>query len=488
MGCKKQQVSFPVANPTQNEFSVAASKLGITLPSNSLYQMKIRYGTARNWERYINAFKQRIRYYPETVPIANPETSMASGPCTKVYKVTIYESDYYNGRTFNVCEGTYIIDALEEQGYQFSGCDRAGVGSACVAKLVSGSIDQSDQTFLSDCQIEAGFVLPCVAYATSDCSLIMNQDENLYQFNPNACNAGNGSNGGGGGGPFIITHSAFDGVVYTPAAYPGKDINLPWMWWVNPQLSPVLAQEVTDLLEEKAEEYNDSQTPCHATKRLGNVFHQGTLEHWLIQLDYINRYGGEREYSIPYAGESGNRPGYADLAKPATKELFEIKPDNPAGQAAGDLEITNYVAKAQMYCPTSGGAGSWHKGTTYAGTSLVFPGGTLKTLLYADGVIVYDHEPTVIRPVVVPATVLDKLKKLLKELVDHPGSSDVILASFCQHNPDVVAYIKSAAVGTAIVLVVGTLVEDILTAGAGIADDWPCFVAGYKLVRFALVL
>ena len=96
------------------------------------------------------------------------------------YNVTLTSEEHEIDQTIECADDTFVLDAAEELGLELPYSCRAGACSTCAGIVKAGEIDQSEQSFLDEDQMGEGFVLTCIAYPKSDCTIAVHEEEALY--------------------------------------------------------------------------------------------------------------------------------------------------------------------------------------------------------------------------------------------------------------------------------------------------------------------
>lgn len=161
--------------------------------SSKVYILR-KFGSVENYRLYVASLKSQkvTRTISITatkdsdivdyrfLPLINMQKSKQSVYLIKMAPVAGMLYYPFSPHTFPAISDEYLLDAAESAGFDNlpSSC-RAGACATCCSKLISGVVHIPDNTFYDDDQISRNFFPMCVAYATSNVSMLTNQEEFL---------------------------------------------------------------------------------------------------------------------------------------------------------------------------------------------------------------------------------------------------------------------------------------------------------------------
>lgn len=104
----------------------------------------------------------------------------ASSPKKLFYTITLRTNE--GEKKIECNEDEYILDASERQNVELPYSCRGGSCSTCAAKLIEGKVDNEEQSYLSDEQLNQNYVLLCTCYPKSDCIIETHKEDELHEM------------------------------------------------------------------------------------------------------------------------------------------------------------------------------------------------------------------------------------------------------------------------------------------------------------------
>jgi ferredoxin len=99
------------------------------------------------------------------------------------YKVRLIGEDL--DETIEVGDDEFILDIAEAEDIKLPFSCRAGTCSTCTGRVTEGDAQESGgnpDMFFNKSQRSAGFRLLCIACPTSDCTVLIEQEQNISKF------------------------------------------------------------------------------------------------------------------------------------------------------------------------------------------------------------------------------------------------------------------------------------------------------------------
>jgi len=98
------------------------------------------------------------------------------------FSVTLVNEAKGLKKVIQLTEEDYILDVAEAQDINLPYSCRNACCFDCLGKIIEGEVEQSSKAlgFLKPDEIEAGYILTCVASPASNCTILTHQEEDYF--------------------------------------------------------------------------------------------------------------------------------------------------------------------------------------------------------------------------------------------------------------------------------------------------------------------